>query len=302
MSVKSILRSIRRITSLCLLSVALVSCDGNSSDSGGVSASDRIHGGDSSNDGGNSENSGGNANTATTDIERNNAPTANQLQAPSSFAGKSARLDISSGSGLFANSGTFIINVSSSGNEYYSVVESGNAAGSYGAFRYRSVGNQGLAVATAQSYSFSDLGAFDAELTLTFTSENSGTFLTTIDSQNSIQRGSFTIIDTTGLQAPSSIAGKSIRIFFPSALNRSPYVISFGSNTIFLLRRKSDGDTTSGTYRYSSIDNVGSVDAISEDGESATFAFTFISESQGAWRFSNFSDVEELGGFFEVVQ
>jgi hypothetical protein len=113
-----------------------------------------------------------------------------QPKAPSSIAGKSIRFNISSGSGLFATDGTFVVNISDNGKEYSSVVESGNAAGSNGTVNYTYSGNQGFGNLMGQ-INGSDFG-LDSKITLTFSSDKSGTFLQTSATLNSSQTGSFT--------------------------------------------------------------------------------------------------------------
>jgi len=113
-----------------------------------------------------------------------------QPKAPSSIAGKSIRFNISSGSGLFASNGTFLVNISDNGKEYDSVAESGNLTGASGVVSYTYSGNQGFGNLMGQQNG-SDFG-FESKITLTFTSDTSGTFLQTTATQNSSQTGSFT--------------------------------------------------------------------------------------------------------------
>ena len=93
------------------------------------------------------------------------------------------------GSGLFASNGTFLVNISDNGKEYDSVAESGNIIGSSGVVSYTYSGNQGFGNLMGQINGFDF--RFESKITLTFTSDTSGTFLQTSATQNSSQSGSF---------------------------------------------------------------------------------------------------------------
>jgi len=114
-----------------------------------------------------------------------NSSSSSDVPAPSSLLGKSYRVTISSGSGVFATTGNLTINASSTENTYTIAGDGVNVANSAGSFTYSTSGSQGILDVVDSSFSF---GSF----VLTFTTSTTGTYQATVESDpNSNQTGSF---------------------------------------------------------------------------------------------------------------
>jgi len=108
------------------------------------------------------------------------------VTAPTSIAGKLYKMTISSGSGLFATTGTYTVSFSSNQNIYTVTGDGVNVADSAGSYTYSASGSTGV-VAIVDSL----LG--NGVVSFTFTSATGGTFVATATSDpNSRQSGSFT--------------------------------------------------------------------------------------------------------------
>ena len=115
----------------------------------------------------------------------NNDGSADGVTAPSSLAGKVYRMTISSGSGIFARTGTYTVSFSSTQNIYVVTGDGTNVADSAGNYTYSVIGNVGLV-------SIVDSAVGKGSFSLTYASTTDGTFVATAASDpNSSQSGSF---------------------------------------------------------------------------------------------------------------
>jgi len=177
-----------------------------------------------------------------------NSSSSEQGLAPKSLNGVSISL---------INSG-LVVNIAENGVDWYAVriAPAGGsilADGDLGTLTYKASGDKGI----IEYVTFSG----DTEkATLTFTSESTGTYLITDDGAN--ETGSFALIDTSQLTAPSSIAGRTIRY---DVVDGSGDFISEGSSTevygedgeTFIGVRDGDGLITKGSFIYSATGNIG---------------------------------------------
>ena len=108
------------------------------------------------------------------------------VTAPTSIAGDTVRMTITSGVGVFATTGTFTVSLSANQNIYTVTGDGVNVADSAGTYTYSANNNIGV-VSIVDSVV--GAGAF----TLTFTSTTSGTFVATaVSDPASNQAGTFT--------------------------------------------------------------------------------------------------------------
>jgi hypothetical protein len=108
-----------------------------------------------------------------------------RVSAPSSLAGKSYRMTVNTGAGLFATAGTSMVAFSNTANTYKVLGDGVNSINSSGSYTYTASGSQGNAAIVNSSIS-------NGNFILTFTSSNTGTFQATVQSDpNSNQTGSF---------------------------------------------------------------------------------------------------------------
>jgi hypothetical protein len=114
------------------------------------------------------------------------APPAPAVTAPTSIAGETIGMTITSGAGVFATTGTYTVSISANQNIYTVTGDGINVADSAGTYTYSANNNIGV-VSIVDSVV--GAGAF----TLTFTSTTSGTFTATVVSDPaSNQAGTFT--------------------------------------------------------------------------------------------------------------
>jgi len=107
------------------------------------------------------------------------------VSAPSSISGKTVEFTISSGSGVFASSGTWAEVISNTENQYVDTGDTVNTVNSVGLFRYSANGNKGTVY-------FFDSAAGNGHLYLTYTSSTSGTYTAdAVNSSSANQLGSF---------------------------------------------------------------------------------------------------------------
>ena len=107
-------------------------------------------------------------------------------EVPSSVAGKSIRLYITSGSGLHATSGVALIDIENNGQIYTLTAEGGDVIDSVGTLNYTTSGTQGF-------LDFNDTEkGFNGRISLTYTTSSSGTYESSA-SQDSTQIGTFAI-------------------------------------------------------------------------------------------------------------
>lgn len=105
--------------------------------------------------------------------------------APLAIAGKIFRMTIGSGSGSFSPKGTYILNISPSGNAYERMATSKDIVDGSGTYKYTVKGAQGLVT-------FSDSSVGDGDIELNFSDNSSGKFrMKVVADANSIQYGSF---------------------------------------------------------------------------------------------------------------
>ena len=105
--------------------------------------------------------------------------------APNSIAGKSYRITINSGTGLFASSGTTMVAFSSTGDTYKALGDGANSFNSSGSFTYTTDGNQG-------NVAIVDSALSNGRFILTYTSSTTGNYQALAESNpNSAQTGSF---------------------------------------------------------------------------------------------------------------
>ena len=108
------------------------------------------------------------------------------VTAPTSIAGETVKMTITSGAGFFATTGTYTVSFSANQNIYTVTGDVVNVADSAGTYTYSANNNIGVA-----SIVDSILGA--GAFVLTFTSTTSGTFVATVVSDPaSNQAGTFT--------------------------------------------------------------------------------------------------------------
>jgi len=243
------------------------------------------------------------ANEAFDDDSNSSPPVSEQGLAPIAINGVSITL-IDSG---------LVVNIAENGVDWYTArvaVTQGSilADGDRGTLTYKASGDKG----------FIEYVAFDGDnekATLTFTSESTGTYLITDDGAN--ETGSFTLIDTSQLKAPSSIAGLTIRY----------ELIGVDEIFGFTLTYSEDGETfdgvrdgggvfgdseniLKGSFTYSAAGNIGDFgDKLFEEFEveggpllqtfGGGFLLTFFTETAGTF-------LAEDGGFpitgtFEII-
>lgn len=108
------------------------------------------------------------------------------IGAPSSIAGKFYKMTISSGSGIFATTGTYTVSFSANQNIYTVKGDGVNVADSAGTYTYFASGSNGV-------ISIVDSLIGNGAFSLTFTSATGGIFVATAASDpNSRQAGLFT--------------------------------------------------------------------------------------------------------------
>ena len=115
----------------------------------------------------------------------NNGDSAGGVTAPGSLVGKVYRMTISSGSGIFARTGTYTVSFSSTQDIYVVTGDGVNVADSAGNYTYSVSGNVGVV-------SIVDSAVGNGSYVLTYTSTIDGTFVATVASDSSSsQSGSF---------------------------------------------------------------------------------------------------------------
>ena len=233
-------KSLLKIAANAFLSVGcllMVSCDGGLLALGANEAFDNDSNSSSSNDDSNSSSSNDDSNSSSSE----------QGLAPIAINGISIK---------FIDSGV-VANVAENGVDWYTVrVDAAQgsllADGNAGTLTYEASGDKGIIEYVSR------FDGDDEKVTLTFTSESTGTYVITADVVN--ETGLFTLIDTSQLEAPSSIAGLTIRY---DVVDGSGEFSSEGSSTevygedgeTFTSR---DGDGfTSGSFTYSASGNIG---------------------------------------------
>jgi len=217
----------------CLL---IVSCDGALL--GGLAS-------EASNDDSNSSSSNDDSNSSSSNDDSNSSSSEQGL-APIAINGISIK---------FIDSGV-VANVAENGVDWYTVrVDAAQgsllADGDAGTLTYEASGDKG----------FIEYVAFDGDnekATLTFTSESTGTYLITDDGAN--ETGSFTLIDTSQLKAPSSIAGLTIRYDIVSGSgefdSEGSSTEEYGVDGVTFTSGGDDGFTL-GSFTYSASGNIG---------------------------------------------
>ena len=119
------------------------------------------------------------------DSEINNSDSNARVPAPSSLAGKSYRLTINSGLGLYATSGTSTVVFSNTADTYKVLGDGVNSFNSSGSYTYTTSGSEGNA-AMVDSY------ISNGNFILTFTSPTTGIYQATTEfDPKSSQAGSF---------------------------------------------------------------------------------------------------------------
>ena len=151
--------------------------------------------------------------------------------APTSISGKTVKFTVSSGAGDFASSGTWILVVSSTVNNYEVLGDNVNVFNSAGTFVYSADGNKAT-VAMVDSL----IGA--GNFYLTFTSATAGTYTADAEpSSSASQSGSFTASGTTTVT----------QIKLPDTGQTQSYTSTFGGDHDYLINAPSftnNGDDT----------------------------------------------------------
>jgi hypothetical protein len=108
-----------------------------------------------------------------------------RVPAPNSLAGKSYRMTINTGAGVFATVGTSTVAFSNTADTYKVLGDGVNSFNSSGSYTYTTSGSQGNAAMVDSSIS-------NGNFILTFTSSTTGTYQATAEFDlNSNQTGSF---------------------------------------------------------------------------------------------------------------
>ena len=166
-------------------------------------------------------------------------------QSPSSIAGRTIQLNISSGSSPFASSGSYRFLPSALDSSYAIVPISGLIAASTGPYSYAKTG----ASTALLSFTDSVAGALTADCT--FTTASSGTYVLTGGGGN--QSGTFTLYSGT---SPASIAGNTVTVTITSGA--TPFATSgsyqfkpaASGNAYSIIRISGSVVNSSGTYAY----------------------------------------------------
>ena len=208
-----------------------------------------------------------------------------RAQSPTSLAGRTIQLTISSGSFPFASSGSYRFLPSALDSAYAIVPISGSIAASTGTHTYTKTGTSTASLALADTF-----GALNVNCT--FSTANSGSYVLT--GLGGSQSGTFFLFSGT---SPASLAGYTITVIVTSGA--SPYAstgsyqfLPASSGSTYNIVGISGVANSSGTYSYSrnstmtgyisyndSIGGSGFTDTLSFD--SATTGTLFLRKSTG---------------------
>ena len=181
------------------------------------------------------------------------------LIAPSSIAGETIRMTITSGAGSFSTTGTYTVSISANQDIYTVTGDGVNVGNSAGNYTYSANNNIGVI-----SIIDSVLGA--GAFALTFTSTTSGTFAATVASDPaSNQAGTFTRLSPTptptpDVLIPTRVSEKSIynidssgeNIMLGVGASGAKFTVYDSGNTIFVEVNNlaSSGDASYGEVQY----------------------------------------------------
>ena len=173
-------------------------------------------------------------------------PGAAFAQSPSSIAGRTIQLTISSGSSPFASGGSYRFLPSALDSSYAIVPVSGAVSASFGTHTYTKTGT------STATLSMTDSVAGSLTASCTFTTASSGTYVLTGTFGGS-QSGTFTLYSAA---SPASVAGYQITVTITSGA--SPFATSgsyqflpaASGNTYSIVRISGSVVNSSGTYAY----------------------------------------------------
>ena len=209
------------------------------------------------------------------------------LQAPSTINGVSVRL-------IDAD---LLLTIAENGVDWYTAREFKGAGstlgdGDFGTLTYESSGNNGIIEYVAQD-------GDTEKATLTFKSESTGTYVITDNGAN--VTGSFTLIDTSQIEAPSSIAGLTIFYGISEAAgffaDAGSYEINISNDEQSFTGTGFGVNDSLGSFTYSQIGNVGFF-GDTEVQEFQNETDILVREYQAEWKLTFFT---ETSGTFLVT-
>ncbi len=221
-------------------------------------------------------------------------------QAPDSVAGRAAEMKITYGNGPFAPSGSSRLLMSATDNTYGLVSLSGGVASSFGTFSYTKTG-----YSTAVAKVVDSVVKEEQTVSLTFSTESSGTFYTTISGAPYHQQGTFRLYAGP---SPSTVKGMTFDVQVDEGSD------PFSSDGSFKLKTDPVANTyqiyggygvspSTGTYVYTPRDSGMSTIVLrdSQTGASMSQTLSWDTASSGAYVVRDANQKGYQAGTFKVI-